>query len=447
MMAIAAEAEPYRAAFDHARRSRGPLDPEWLSALRRAALERFCALGFPTTRQEPWKYTPVAEIARTAFAPADPGLRLGPVGPTLTRLSFGGAFRGREVVFVNGVHAPDLSSFDVDGVHVLSLRDALGSEPSRLQPHLARVARDAAHPFLALNDALFTDGAVVLVRPGARVREPIHLLFLSTSGGAGASVSHPRTLLLAGEGSQLAVVESYGGPNHERYLTNAVTEVRLEAGAVLERYKLQRESREGFHVAALHVEQGKDSRLLDHSVCVGAAIARNDVEVRLAAEGGDCELLGLFVSDGQQLHDTHSRIDHAAPRCSSRELYKGVLGGRSRGVFHGRIVVRPGAQKTDAHQANRNLLLSPEALVNSTPQLEIFADDVKCKHGSTTGQLDPVQLFYLQSRGLSAEAARSLLTYAFASDLTARLAVPVARAALETFLHDRLPQAPREALS
>jgi Fe-S cluster assembly protein SufD len=348
---------------------------------------------------------------------------------------------------VNGVFAPDLSSLDVDGVRLLSLREALLAEPAPLEPHLSRIARDAAHPFLALNEALFADGALVLVRPGARVREPIHLLFLSTSGGSGRVASHPRALLLLGRDSQLTVVESYGGPNHETYLTNAVTEVRLEDGALLERFKLQRESRDAFHVASLHVEQGRDSRLLDHSVCAGAAIARNDIEVRLAGEGGDCELLGLFVSDEKQLHDTHSRIDHAAPRCSSRELYKGILGGRARGVFHGRVVVRPGAQKTDAHQVNRNLLLSPEALVNSTPQLEIFADDVKCKHGSTTGQLDALQLFYLQSRGLSSEAARSLLTYAFASDLTGRVAVPVARAALETYLQDRLPQAPREAVS
>ncbi len=251
----------------------------------------------------------------------------------------------------------------------------------------------------------------------------------------------PRTLILAGRDSQATVVESYGGLPGSVYLTSVVSEVLLEDGARLDHYRLQRESEQAFHIASLGVRQGRDSFFANHAVELGGAIARCDIRAHLDAEGGECLLNGLFVAEAEQLLDTHTTVDHAKPHCTSRELYKGVLDGHSQGVFSGRGVVREGAQKSDAQQTNKNLLLSPKALVNSTPQLEILADDVKCNHGSTTGQIDPVALFYLRSRGIGEQASRSLLTYAFASDVISRFRVPAIRDELESFLRERLPSA------
>jgi Fe-S cluster assembly protein SufD len=448
MTAAADTLDPYRSAFERLGLGRAGRD-DGLATLRAEALGRFEALGFPTTRQEAWRYTNVAALARTPFHIADPGCRGGAVVPTLARLGFGGAFRGHEAVFVNGHFAPELSSLPApDGIQVLSLRETLRTRPRLVEGELARIAASGDNPFLALNTAFLDDGAVVWIAPGAHLAAPLHLLFLSTTGGAAqATMSHPRTLVVAGRGSETTLVQSFGGPNGEAYLANAVTEIRLEDGARLDHYELQRDSLAAFHMGTLAVKLGRDAHYAGQAVTVGGAIVRNDVGVELEAEGAFCSLAGLFVSGGQQLHDTHTRIDHRQPHGASRQTYKGIVGAQARGVFHGRIVVHPGAQKTDAIQVNKNLLLSPEALVNSTPQLEIFADDVKCKHGSTTGQLDAGALFYLQSRGISAEAARSLLTYAFASDLVSRIRVHPVRVALETFLQDRLPSVPREAVA
>jgi Fe-S cluster assembly protein SufD len=444
MNATALGLETWHAAFARQRRQRA--DSRWLTALREGAMSRFERSGFPKPRDEAWRQTSVAEIARAAFVEADPGLRLGAVGPTVQRLGIGGAFAGRQAVFVNGVFAADLSSWSVSGVELRSLRELLREDPERLSDLLGGAA--AAHPFADLNTALFPDAACLFLAPGARPEGPLHLLFLTTSGGEVAAVaSFPRTLVVAGRGSQATLVESYGGPNGESYLTSAVSDLLLDEGAVLRRVKLQRESLKGSHVALVRATLARDAHLEDFNLATGAALGRNDIEVRLDGPGADCTLDGLFVADGGQLLDTHSLIDHAAPHGTSRQLYKGVLGGRSRGVFHGRVLVRAGAQKTDAQQANRNLLLSSEALVHSMPQLEILADDVKCKHGSTTGQLDPTQLFYLRSRGIGEQAAKSLLTYAFAADVVARVPVPPVRQALESFLRDRLPQAPAEPVA
>jgi Fe-S cluster assembly protein SufD len=301
---------------------------------------------------------------------------------------------------------------------------------------------------VALNTAFCEDGALVEIAPGAVLAEPVHLVYLSTPRwGHEATLSHPRTLVLAGRGSDATLIETCGGLEGEAYFTNAVTEVRLDAGARLDHYKLQRESDRAFHVASLAVRQQRDAFFSDHFVCLGGSLVRQDIDVLLDGEGAECVLNGLFMADGRQHMDTHTLIHHARPHGTSRELYKGVLDGRARGVFHGKVLVGKDAQKTDAYQSNKNLLLSREALVHSTPALEIFADDVKCKHGSTTGQLDPEALFYLRSRGLGEQAARSLLIYAFASDLVARVKVPAVKASLEAFLKDRLPQAPEEEVA
>jgi Fe-S cluster assembly protein SufD len=305
------------------------------------------------------------------------------------------------------------------------------------------VAGDGDRPFLDLNSALFEDACCVFVAPGVHVDKPIHLLHLAS--GATPSVSYPRTLVVVGRGSECTLVESYGGPNEEVYFANAVTEIRLEDGASLDHYTLGRQSLLAQHTASLQVVQGRDARYSNHALTVGGKLVRNDVGVLLDAPGADTQLLGLFVAAGTQHQDSHTLIDHAKPHGSSREVYKGILSGSARGVFHGSILVRKDAQKTDAQQTNKNLLLSKDALVNSTPQLEILADDVKCKHGSTTGQLEEAALFYLQSRGIARDDAKSLLTYAFASDLVSRIKPAPVRISLEAFLHDRLASGSKEA--
>jgi Fe-S cluster assembly protein SufD len=441
----APEAEAYREAFE---RQDGAAAP-WLRDLRDRAFARFARLGFPTTRDEAWRFTSVAPIARTAFQRPEPQ----PLGPPqlarLAALSFAGTLEGPLAVFVNGRFNPDLSSRpSLPGLSLRSLREVLASEPGRLEGTLGGLAGADGAPFVALNTAFADDGAVVEIAPGAVVADPVHVIYLSTPRwGHEATISHPRTLVFAGRGSDATLIETCGGLEGEAYFTNAVTEIRLEGGARLDHYKLQRESDRAFHVASLAVRQERDALFSDHFVCLGGSLVRQDVEVLLDGEGAECVLNGLFMAGGQQHMDTHTHVHHARPHGTSRELYKGVLDGRSRGVFHGKVLVGKDAQKTDAYQTNKNLLLSREALVHSTPALEIFADDVKCKHGSTTGQLDPEALFYLRSRGLGEQAARSLLIYAFASDLVARFKVPAVKASLEAFLKDRLPQAPDEEVA
>jgi len=441
-MSVVAETGVYRSSFDGRLSALRGTEPAWLLALREAGMDRFEARGFPTTRDEAWKYTSVAPIARVPFAPAERG-RFD--GRSLASFRIRGA---REVVFVNGHHVPELARGEAEGVVVTSLRDALARDPETLRPHFGRLLGEGATPFAALNTALFEDGAVVKVPPGHVGQAPIHLLYCSTADGPPAA-AHPRTLVLAGARSQATVVETYAGPSGPVYLTNAVTEVVVEEGAVLDHYMVQREGSESFHVATLAARQERGSRFSDLSVTLGAILHRRDVDAVFGGEGGECVLDGLFLAGERQHMDTHTRIDHAHPRCSSRELYKGVLDGKARGVFHGTILVRKDAQKTDAMQTNRNLLLSGEALVQSTPALQIFADDVKCKHGSTTGQLDAAALFYLRSRGIGEEAARALLTYAFASDVVGRIKVEAVRSEVAAFLQSRLPQVAevREALA
>ncbi|HET8648348.1 MAG TPA: Fe-S cluster assembly protein SufD, partial [Vicinamibacteria bacterium] len=358
-----------------------------------------------------------------------------------------GAEAAAELVFVDGRYAPELSRTAADDVVVSSLAEALERAPATVEPHLFRIA-GADNVFGDLNAALATDGAVVVVPERSVVGLPIHLLYLSTGNGTGpARMAHVRTLVLAGRGSQSSLVQTWAGAEGARYLTTAATEVLLEEGAIVDHYRLQQESVAAFHVSSLHARQGRGSRFTDHGLLLGAALSRNDATVILDGEGAECALDGLFLAGGAQHVDAHTVIDHARPHCTSRELYNGVLDGKARGVFHGRIVVRPDAQKTSAHQANHNLLLSREALVNSTPALEIHADDVRCKHGSTTGQLDPQSLFYLRSRGIGEELARAMLVYAFAADVIGRVGAPAVRARLQSLLAGRLAGAPGEALS
>jgi Fe-S cluster assembly protein SufD len=440
--ARAAEILRWREAYESFRAGLPREEPEWLRHLRAAGMGAFEETGFPTTRQEDWKHTSVAALARTPFRLPGRALETSVPPEALAALTFGRAFDGHQVVFVNGRYAPDLSSAPMkDGVQIRSLREVLDRQPQLVQPYLDRQASGPGRPFAALNAAFLDDGAFVFVPAKTVLKDPIHLVFFSCPEAGTPVASHPRVLVIAGRGSQATIVESYGGAPGEVYLTSAVSEVVLEDAAILDHYRLQRESEAAFHVASLSVTQGRGSRFVSHAVSLGAALSRTDIRQVFAGEGGECVLNGLFMGRDAQVTDTHTWVDHAQPHCSTRELYKGIVDDRARGVFAGRILVRPGAQKTDAIQSNKNLILSREALVDSLPQLEILADDVKCKHGSTTGQLDPLALFYLRSRGIGEEAARALLTYAFASDVVQRMGVEAVRSGLTEYLQQRLPAA------
>jgi Fe-S cluster assembly protein SufD len=443
-----AEVARWREEFESFRAGLPPAEPEWLRVLRATGIGAFEELGFPTTRQEDWRHTSVAAIARTEFHCPPARASVADLA-VLDTIDFGHAFARRQLVFVNGRYAPDLSSAaTTDGlqptssavaaVQLCSLRDVLDREPQLVQPFLDRQASGAGRPFAALNSAFLDDGAFISVPAGMVLTEPIHVVFLSAPGSQ-PTASHPRVLVWAGRKSQAAIIESYGGPADAVYLTNAVSEITLEDGAVVDHYRLQRESARAFHVGTLCATQGRASRFASHAISLGASLSRLDIRQVFAGEGGECILNGLFLGSDRQHTDIHTWVDHAEPHCSTRELYKGIVDDQARGVFVGRILVRPGAQKTDAIQSNKNLILSREALVDSLPQLEILADDVKCKHGSTTGQLDPLALFYLRSRGIGEEAARALLTYAFASDVVQRIGVEALRAGLTEHLQRRLP--------
>jgi Fe-S cluster assembly protein SufD len=411
-------------------------DPGWLRETRRRAIARFADLGFPTTRNEEWRFTSVAPIAEAFFTRPDAG----PVtAADLEPFVFGQATRAIRLVFVNGRFAPGWSTSSLrSGLSAGSLARRLEQDPGGLEARLARHALWHDHAFRALNTAFLEDGAVIEIAPGAVLEDPIEILYLSTTGGL-AVVSHPRTLVVAGENSQVRLVERYAGADEGPYFTNAVTEIIAGPHAVVDHYRVQQESRRAFHVSTTQVHLLRETAFSSHSIGLGGRLVRNDVNAVLAAEGSDCTLNGLYVAEGSGLVDNHTTIDHASAHCSSHELYKGILGGRARAVFNGKILVRPDAQKTDAKQTNKTLLLSDEAQINTKPQLEIFANDVKCTHGATVGQLDQDALFYLRTRGIGLADARSLLIRAFASDLVNRVRIEALGEQLEAWLAAGLP--------
>jgi len=410
-------------------------EPRTLREKRQAAARRFAELGFPTTAEESWRSTSVAAIEKAALPVAGPVK----VDAALADRARALAYEGCDLlVFVDGRHAPELSRLGAlpDGSYAGSLATALGESPDRVTAALGRAVRFEDHAFAALNTALFADGAFVFLPRAAVLERPLQILYLASGAPVAA---FPRTLIVAGEASQAAIVEHYAGPDGATYWTCAVSEVVAADQAIVDHYRVQREGDRAFHTMVQEVELGRGSSVASHAISLGAQLARHDVRARLAGEGGDAILNGLYMLSGSQLSDTHMLVEHEAAHCASHELYKGVLDGRSRGVFNGKIHVHPGAQKTDAKQTNRNLLLSREALANSNPQLEIYADDVKCTHGSTVGQLDADAIFYLRSRGIGVEAAKSLLTYAFASDIVERVKVEPVRRDLEAYLFGWLP--------
>ena len=409
----------------------------WTHKIRDEAMACFAKLGFPTNKDEEWRFTNVNPIATHPFEPPQYDIK-GLTADAVQRAGLGTLAAGA-VVFVNGWFSPELSFLRgiEQEVKVGSLAVALNEGWEWIEAHLARYASYRDHAFVALNTAMMQDGASVYIPPDRLVKEPIHLLFISTPAKK-AAVSHPRNIIFIGRGSQATIVENYVGLEKGNYFTNAVTEIVVGENAVLDHYKLQRESDEAFHVATLQVCLGRNSNVSSHSISLGGALVRNDVNVVLDGEGGECTLNGFYMVSGEQHVDNHTRIDHVKPHGTSRQLYKGVLDGKSSAVFNGKIYVHKGAGKTDARQTNKNLLLSLDARIDTKPQLEIYNNDVKCTHGSTIGQLDQDAVFYLRSRGIGERSARSLLTYAFASDLIGLIRVDSMRAQLDKLLAARL---------
>ncbi len=413
--------------------------PDSVRRLRLEGLDVFDRIGFPSRRQEAWRKTNVAAIQRTAFCRAADGL----AGLTLERIRPFLLPDCTELVFVNGRFSSELSRLEdlPEGVFAGSLAEAMAQRGDLVEQYLGRYA-DIQHPFVALNTAHIEDGAFIHVPRGTAVETTIHALFLATGEGTGGepTVCYPRNLFVAEESSQVTVVESYGGFASDRYFTCPVTEIVGRANSVIDHYRLGQESLGAFHVATQKIHLDRDTNFFTHSINHGGALVRNDIQAMLDAEGIHCTLNGLYLARGSQHVDHQMRVDHAKPNCHSYELFKGILEDRARAVFNGRIYVHQDAQKTDAKQSNRNLLLSKEALVHSNPQLEIFADDVRCTHGSTTGHLDDEAVFYLRSRGIGEDAARSLLTYSFAGEVLGEIRLEAVRKDLEEFLFTRLPK-------
>ncbi len=435
MVQVQTHQSAFRAQFQSLERAGGPA---WLRDLRSQAMARFEALGFPTTRREDWKYTNVAPIANIAFAAPDVRVAERVRPADIEPFTYGRMAKHR-LVFVNGRYAPALSGVGnlPEGAWVGSIAEAVaGSQPGLVQRHLARYADHHDHAFPALNTALFQDGAMIVVPPGQQLEDLVHLIFLATLSAEPVAV-HPRTLVIAGEGSEATVVESYVSLGKGVTFTNAVTELALGQGAHLRHYKLQNESDTAYHVGVTQVHQERDSVFHSFSLALGGKLARNDLNVALDGEGAECHLDGLYyVADSQHV-DNHTLADHVKPHTTSRQLYKGVLDSKAKAVFNGKVIVRPNAVKSDAHQTNRNLLLSNEAEVATKPQLEIFNDDVKCSHGDTVGQTDREALFYLRSRGMGLEAAQSLLTYGFASEVIDRITLERIRTSLQKLVAAR----------
>ncbi len=437
-----AEADRYWQEFE--RIGKRAHEPAWVLAARKGGISHFAELGFPTVKDEDWRFTNVAPIARLPFKPLFEPVPAGVTSDALDRLPFAG-LTGSRLVFVDGRFVAALSSVArlPQGSKVMSLAVALATDTSLVEEHLFRHARADANAFAALNTAFFQDGAFIHLPAGQQITAPVRVIHISTSQESGATV-HPRNLIVAGSGSQLTVIESYVslGGNGGETLTNAVTELVAGEGAIVEHLKLQDEDPRAFHLASIAAHFGRASNVVTHSIALGARLSRTNIHARLAGEGVECVLNGLYVTRGEQLADHFMLVEHARPHGTSHEYFNGILADRSKGVFHGRILVQPGAQKTDAKQTNKNLLLSDDATVNSKPQLEIYADDVKCTHGATVGQLSDEAIFYLRTRGLPLEKARHMLIHAFAGEIIDRIRCEPVHEELNQLVWERLELSP-----
>lgn len=433
-------------AFEAFERAGRETTPAWVRALHSGGIAHFEELGFPTTRHEEWRFINIKPIAQIPWRlPLDPAGAMPPLENLLARLI--PDLPGWRMVFVDGRFAPGLSSPSLalpGGALALNLRDAVQrnglaagqSVGQTVSQTLGRLARFDQHPFVALNTAFLDDGAALVIPPRLILEEPVYIVYAST-GAAGNVFTHPRTVVIAQRESQVKLIEHFVSLGENAGLTNSVTEIQVEEGASVEHCKVQEESAQAHHLATIQTQQARQSRLLSHSISIGGSIVRNNINCALDGEHLEATLNGLYLTGGRQVVDHHTAIFHNKPHGASHEFYHGILDGQSQAVFNGKIFVRPEAQKTDAKQTNRNLLLSNDATINTKPQLEIFADDVKCTHGATIGQMDEQSLFYLRARGIGLENARKMLLHAFASEIVNRITIEPVRARLDTQLFDR----------
>ena len=418
------------------------LPPQWMTALRQAGIADFAEQGFPTLQDEDWRFTNVSPIARLPFQLARQTVVNGAETLALEKSVFA-ALTGHRLVFVNGFFSARLSRIQPvpGGVRIESLASAMVKDSALIERHLGKYAHAAGNSFAALNQALFTDGAFIYVPPGIAVAGPVQLIYISSAKQNGETIV-PRNLVIAEADSKLTVVESYISTVNVAYFTNAVTEIVAGDNAAIEHVKVQDEAAAAFHIATIAGEFNRASNVSVHSFALGAKISRNNIRTQLAGEGLECILNGLYLTKDEQLADHHMIVEHAQPHCASHEYFNGILDDKSKGVFHGRILVQKIAQKTDAKQTNKNLLLSDDATADTKPQLEIYADDVKCTHGATIGQLNDESIFYLRSRGMGLDAAKQMLIHAFAGEIIERIKCEPARAVIDRLVWDRLEAHP-----
>jgi Fe-S cluster assembly protein SufD len=427
----------YLASFTRQEKALNENAPAWLPKLRRTAIDSFAELGFPTTHDEEWIYTNLAPVASTPFVPGHAKLTED-LRERIERLPLADLGCSR-LTFLNGRYVPKLSKLQElpQGLKAGSLAAAWKNHSALLERHLGHYADAKTHALVALNTAFFEDGTYIEIPKGAVLHKPLHLLQVSYGGGQ-TTLSHPRNLIVVGDTGQANIIETFVSLEEDATFTNSVTEIVAGEGALVDYCKVQQESDASFHYARVQVQQARSSSVATHSIQLGSLLMREEVQAVLNGEGAESLLHGLYVISGRQHVDNHTVIDHAKAHCSSREIYKGVLEGKSQGVFNGKIIVRQDAQKTDSKQSNKNLLLSEDAIINTKPQLEIFADDVKCTHGATVGQIDPEAVFYLRSRGIDVQEAKKLLTFAFANDVMERIKFQPLREKLAERLYARL---------
>jgi Fe-S cluster assembly protein SufD len=426
----------YAAKFAEFERSLNGESKSAVHALRRDALARFAEKGFPTTADEEWRFTNIAPLARTHFTPATRPSQVSRA--EIDQLSIPGSLR---IVVVNGHHVPELSDARAlpKGVRIQNLAAVVKDHAPMVAGSLGQLARPAENAITALGTAFLRDGAYIVLEDGAALESPVQIMYFGTGEGD-PTLNTARNLIVVGNGARASIVETYAGRGTGVYWTNSITEMSVGRDAVVEHDKLQLEPAAVYHTGMTHIRLDAGSVVTSNAVSLGGSLVRNNVTAVFAGEHAECTLNGLSVAAGSQLIDNHTVIDHAVPHCASHELYKAILDGNSRGVFNGKIFVRQDAQKTDAKQTNKTLLLSDDATIDTKPQLEIFADDVKCTHGATVGQLDEDQVFYLRARGIGENEARDILTFAFASDVINRLHVDALRTQLDVMLRARLRQ-------
>jgi Fe-S cluster assembly protein SufD len=428
----------YVATFDEFDKVAVGTDLRWLSKLRQDAFAQFAKTGFPSTSDEDWRFTNVTPIAKTDFQLA-PKQTYSALREQLGSYEIADA--ACRMVFINGYFAPELSDISnvPAGVVVASLAEQIMQNPERVEAHLGRYLNTERDPFCALNTVFIEDGAFIQVPSGTLFEGPIHLLFVSV-GQQAPLMSHPRNLIIAGDHAELSIVEEFVSLGTTRTFCNAATELVAGDGAVVSHYRIEQENPETFQISTLRLQQGQTANVSSHCVLLGGALVRNNVHPVLAGEGGECLINGLFLGRGHEHLDNYMLVEHAKPHCESRQFYNGILDDQAHGVFHGRIVVHKDAQKTDAKQTNRNLLLSDDAQIDTKPQLEIFADDVKCTHGATIGQIEENALFYLRSRGIDEVSARRLLLEAFASECLDRMKQGPARTHIAELIREHISQ-------